>query len=139
MQKHSGQKVKKKLKVAQRSTAHYHSPEELERIEAAARAKAETVDDSTGYAVQRDDGSFEVRDDLAEQLTEEFLVSALSGEETHALLNEDTDEEALGPLIETSAANVFGSGEDEMNSNETLKESLPTAGNWTLPPKGRVS
>ncbi len=155
MQKQPAPKAKKKPKKTERSSARsaarstassstrsttrYHTPEELERLEAGAREKAHVEDQSTGFALQRADGSFEVRDDMAEQLTEEFLVSALSGEETHKILDDDTDEEALGPIIETSAANVFGDAEDEMNSDETLKESLPTAGNWTIPPKGRVS
>ena len=139
MQKLAGSKSKKKAKPTERSTTRYHTRAELERIENEARERAGGQDNSTGFALQREDGSFEVRDDIAEQLTEEFLISALSGEETHEILDDDTDEEALGPIIETSGANIFGDADDEMNSEDTLKESLPTAGNWTTAPKGRVS
>jgi hypothetical protein len=118
-----------------RSPMHWHTPEELVRLEESAREHMhEEADESQqiGFVIQREDGSYEVRDELATQLTEEFLLSALRGEETHEILADDGDEEALGPVIETSGDKQFAGTIDEMNSDETLKEPLPTAGNWNV-------
>lgn len=124
-----------KRATAERSTLHWHTPAELQRIEEEAQrhiGEEHRAQNATGFAVALDDGGFEVRDDLAEQLAEEFLLSALRGEETHRILDDENDEEALGPVIETSADNVFANTEDEMNSDATLREPLPTAGQWNL-------
>lgn len=125
----------RKAHGGERSPLHWHTSDELVRLEEIAKQRAgdEAREmNRVGFVVIREEGGFEVKDDLAEQLTEEFLISAMRGEETHAILSDEGDEEALGPVIEVSGAKQFAGGTDDTNSEDTLRESLPTAGNWNV-------
>src|SRR4051812_22050413 len=68
----------------QRSGMHWNTAAEIAKLEQLAQEKAEVKhrENGNGFVRDRDGGGFEVRDDLAEQLTEEYLISAVSGEET---------------------------------------------------------
>ena len=126
--------------VTRRSPWHWHTPDELIRLEEQAQQHAahdRRDANDIGFARARGDGSFEVRDDVAELLTEEFLVSAVRGEETHRILDDEGDEEALGPVIETTAAKIFAGGTDDMNSEDAEREALPTVGKWEIPQEPR--
>jgi hypothetical protein len=66
-------------------------------------------------------------DPLAEELGEEFVKTAVSGEDT---AEEATDEvlleESGGPFVETSAQTEFASGTDASNPKGAKKEPFPT-------------
>lgn len=67
-------------------------------------------------------------DDLADELGEEFVKTATSGEQS----NEETRDEVLpeetgGPFIETSPNVEFAGGTDESNPIDAEQEAFPTA------------
>jgi hypothetical protein len=69
---------------------------------------------------------YEIDDELALELAEEYLESALSGEECrHRYHDEDLEEILGGSFIETSGDKEFG--EASPLDDDTLREALPTA------------
>lgn len=66
-------------------------------------------------------------DTLAEQLGEEFVESATSGQdESDEKFDQVVPEENGGPFIETSANTEFAEGTDESNIEEASKAPFPT-------------
>ena len=67
-------------------------------------------------------------DDLAENLAEDFVRSATTGEDAD---DESADqlvpEEYGGPFVETTADEEFAMGEDESNPDDAFAEPLPRA------------
>jgi hypothetical protein len=73
------------------------------------------------------------RDDLAEELAEEFLKTATSAEETFSeLLETEMTEEAGGPFITTSGREEFAKGTDESNPRGAEAEAFPRANGGPL-------
>jgi hypothetical protein len=71
-----------------------------------------------------------VDDDLAEELGEEFVMTATSGEQAaEDLRNEDFPEELGGPFVETSARTEFAYGSDPSNPSDAEPAPFPTAVN----------
>jgi hypothetical protein len=65
-------------------------------------------------------------DDLGEELAEEYLISATSGEQAaEDIRNEETPEERGGPFVETTAAQEIDYEDDEPEDSEA--EPFPTA------------
>ena len=84
-------------------------------------------DDGNAFIPDPEGGPARTSDDLAENMAEDFLQSATSGED-HAeqSLDEVVAEEFGGPFVETSAREEFASGTDESNPPDADREPLPT-------------
>lgn len=66
-------------------------------------------------------------DDLAEELGEDFVRSAVSGEDEHAKTFEElVDEEVGGPFVTSSASTEIANDEDENNPPDATREPFPT-------------
>lgn len=100
--------------------------------------RQERSDDGNAFVPDpADGGEARAPDDLAEELAEEFVSAATSGEDAdERLLDAEVPEEIGGPFIETTAADEFGNGTDDMNPPDAMAEPLPraTAGLVTPPP-----
>jgi hypothetical protein len=67
-------------------------------------------------------------DDLAEELGEEFVLTATSGEQAaEDLRYQDVPEEVGGPFVETSGRIEFARGEDQSNPQDAEPAAFPTA------------
>jgi hypothetical protein len=95
------------------------------------------ADSADAFIRESSDGRFHVDDDLAENLAEEFVHSATSGEEqVEEALDQMVPEEIGGPFIETSASEEFADGTDESNPEDAEPEALPrVVGGLSAPPK----
>jgi hypothetical protein len=84
-------------------------------------------DDADAFLRVRRDGGM-TKDDLAEELGEDFVGSATSGEE-QGLKVRDTvlDEESGGPFVTTPAKREFAEGFDASNPEDALREPFPSA------------
>lgn len=66
-------------------------------------------------------------DDLAENLGEEFVASATSGEnQEEDVLDQEVPEERGGPFVESTAGAEFGWGTDASNPKDAKREPFPT-------------
>jgi hypothetical protein len=66
-------------------------------------------------------------DDLAENLAEEFVASATSGEnQEEEVLDQEVPEERGGPFVESSGGTEFGWGTDDSNPKSAKREPFPT-------------
>jgi len=73
------------------------------------------------------DGAF-AEDDLAEELGEEFVMTATSGEQAaEDLRNQDVPEEVGGPFVETSGSTEFAYGSDPSNPQDAEPSAFPMA------------
>ena len=73
------------------------------------------------------DGAY-AEDDLAEELGEEFVITATSGEQAaEDLRNQDVPEEVGGPFVETSARTEFAYGSDPSNPQDAERSAFPIA------------
>ena len=73
------------------------------------------------------DGAY-AEDDLAEELGEEFVITATSGEQAaEDLRNQDVPEEVGGPFVETSARTEFAYGSDPSNPQDAEPSAFPMA------------
>ena len=67
------------------------------------------------------------RDDLVEELGEEFVQEATSGEyKAEDVLNAEVPEEVGGPFVETAAATEFAEGTDASNPSSATREPFPS-------------
>jgi hypothetical protein len=72
-------------------------------------------------------GPARVKDDLAEELAEEFLTSATSAEESLTdALDSEVPEDLGGPFIPSSGKQEFAKGVDASNPRGARKEAFPT-------------
>jgi hypothetical protein len=107
------------------------SEQELQVLERLAREQAKRHDTADAFMRENPNGPQHAPDDLAEELAEEFLLSATRAEETHANIDDDDLPEDLGgPFIETSADTELASGIDETNPIDAEPAELPTVGPW---------
>jgi hypothetical protein len=66
-------------------------------------------------------------DDLAEELGEEFVESATSGEQAaEDMRDKEVPEESGGPFVETSGASEFAYGTDASNPKDAERAPFPT-------------
>src|SRR5262249_54968265 len=83
----------------------------------------------SGDAFLRDpgEGPARTKDDLAEELAEEFLHSATSAEESlPEALQDEVPEELGGPFVPSSGKREFAKGVDASNPRGAKKEAFPT-------------
>jgi hypothetical protein len=67
------------------------------------------------------------KDDLVEELAEEFVEEATSAEhEAEDVLDQDVPEERGGPFVETTGAQEFAHGTDASNPKGAKREPFPT-------------
>jgi hypothetical protein len=71
-------------------------------------------------------GHRRVRDDLAEELGEEFVAAVTSGEAVDDARDAPVPEEDGGPFVTTTANSQYGQGTDESNPEDAEREPFPT-------------
>jgi hypothetical protein len=151
-------KVKPKAKRATAATSKRKAPPRVAKVKAAAkppraraRAKVATLParrDATGHlspkyaaglralsrqsATSKDAASFvkgaQSRDPLAEELGEDFVKAALSGDDVaRGTLDQVVDEENGGPFVETKSKTEFARGTDASNPRSAFREPFPTS------------
>src|SRR6476619_6043061 len=82
-------------------------------------------DDANAFMPDPEDGPARIRDDLAENLAEDYLQAATQGMEVEEDHDQIVPEELGGPFIETSAAEEFALDTDEANPEDASREPLP--------------
>jgi hypothetical protein len=84
-------------------------------------------DHADAFLPDPDGGPARTRDDLAEQLAEEFLMSATSGEHvSEDELDQEVPEESGGPFVIHPASYEFGRDVDDSNPIDGSREALPS-------------
>ncbi|MBI2892347.1 MAG: hypothetical protein HYY06_02265 [Deltaproteobacteria bacterium] len=90
-------------------------------------------DDAIAFVAEPIDRPLRTSDDLAEELAEQFLLGATSGEQAaQDRFEADVPEDVGGPFVETTGPMEFGDEVDETNPEDAEREAFPTA---TSPPK----
>ena len=82
-------------------------------------------DDGNAFMPDPGDGPARIRDDLAENLAEDYLQAATQGPEVEEDLDQIVPEEFGGPFVETTAAEEFAQGNDDANPEDASREPLP--------------
>lgn len=91
------------------------------------RRHARRDDDADAFLPDPDGGPTRARDDLAQELAEEFLLAVTTGEHvTEQALDQEVPEESGGPFVIHSARSEFGRGVDASNPVDASREPLPT-------------
>jgi hypothetical protein len=91
------------------------------QYEAELHARRERETDPTGFIVRP-----RSKDDLVEELGEEFVGTATSGEyEAEDKQNQRVTEEIGGPFVETSGSDEFADGTDASNPKSATREPFP--------------
>jgi hypothetical protein len=71
-------------------------------------------------------GGPRAKDDLSEEMGEEVVATATTGEyEAEAVREQDVPEEVGGPFVETTAREEFGHGTDPSNPKGSTREPFP--------------
>ena len=84
-------------------------------------------DDGNAFLPDPGDGPALTSDDLAQELAEEFLIAATSGEAiAEDALNAAVTEDEGGPFVISSASREFAYDIDESNPVDAKRESLPS-------------
>jgi hypothetical protein len=103
----------------------------------ARRKRLVRSDDGTAFFPDPGQGPAVAPDDLAEELAEEFLASALAGHGQAAdAYDQIVDEEEGGPFITSPDRREFARGGDE--DDECEAEAFPTSSSAPLSAKPRV-
>jgi hypothetical protein len=85
-------------------------------------------DDGNAFFPDPGDGPAHTKDGLAQELAEEFLIEATSGEQVvEDALNAEVPEDEGGPFVITSEREEFAYGIDESNPAGSEREALPSA------------
>jgi hypothetical protein len=95
-------------------------------------------DDADAFIPDPGEGPARINDDLAENLAEEFVEAATTGEDRdEELLDATFPEEIGGPFVETAAGEELIDDVDEGNPPDATREPLPmpNAGLTTSPPE----
>jgi len=91
-------------------------------------ARVMRADSADAFIRNPDDGPIRVDDDLAEELAEEFVYAATSGEDqAEEAMDQMVPEEIGGPFIETSGDEEFAEGVDDSNPADAEQEPMPRA------------
>lgn len=84
-------------------------------------------DDANAFLPDPDGGPTYAGDDLAQELAEEFLMSATSGEYvSEDVLDQEVPEESGGPFVVHSARHEFARDVDASNPVDASREALPS-------------
>jgi hypothetical protein len=84
-------------------------------------------------------GAVVIDDEIAERLAEEFVEAATTGQEFgEERLDELVDEELGGPFLQTSVAEEFAIGTDDMNPPDAMREPLPRANAGMVQPSAEA-
>jgi hypothetical protein len=90
-------------------------------------ARHERPDSGDAFIPDPGEGPARIKDDLAEELAEEFLTSATSAEESLPdALDSELPEEQGGPFVLSSGKQEFARGTDASNPPDAKKEAFPT-------------
>jgi len=89
------------------------------------RVSHQRSDDGNAFMPDPEDGPARIRDDLAENLAEDYLQAATQGMEVEEDHDQVVPEELGGPFVETSAAEEFALDTDEANPEDASREPLP--------------
>jgi hypothetical protein len=85
-------------------------------------------DSADAFIPDPGDGPARIKDDLAEELAEEFLTSATSAEESLPdALDREVPEDSGGPFVPSTGKQEFARGVDASNPRGAEKEAFPTA------------
>lgn len=99
-------------------------------------ARHERPDSGDAFFRDPGEGPARVKDDLAEELAEEFLRSATSAEESLPdALEVEVPEELGGPFVPSSGKQEFAKGTDASNPRSARKEAFPTPNGVPRPTK----
>jgi hypothetical protein len=114
----------KKRPIKRRDGAGHIDPKYARELLAKARETSSDADDpENAHAFLKGPRA---SDPLAEELGENFVETATSGEEQEeARRDRITPEEVGGPFVVTTASEEFAAGTDESNIAEALREPLP--------------
>jgi hypothetical protein len=82
-------------------------------------------DDGNAFMPDPGDGPARIRDDLAENLAEDYVQAATQGMEVEEDHDQIVPEEIGGPFVETTAADEFAHDTDEANPEDAAREPLP--------------
>ena len=95
---------------------------------AAARRHAARSDDAHAFIADPSEHTPGRRDDFANELAEEFLTAATSGEPVSQEARDTiVPEDSGGPFVVTSARTEFAKGTDASNPADAEVEAFPTA------------
>jgi len=87
----------------------------------------ERMDDGNAFIRDPESGPAHTRDDLAENLAEQFLSSATSAEDVAPdELDREVPEESGGPFVETSGSTEFARNTDASNIPGANREPFPS-------------
>src|SRR3954471_16589676 len=90
-------------------------------------ARSRREDHADAFLPDPDGGPAHTNDDLAEELAEEFLKSATSGEYVgEDELDQEVPEESGGPFIISSGRDEFARDVDASNPLDANREALPS-------------
>lgn len=85
------------------------------------------MDDGNAFIPDPGSGPARTKDDLAENLAEQFLTSATSAEETTPdEMDREVPEDSGGPFVETSGAKEFARDSEVPNIPEAGREPFPS-------------
>src|SRR5690348_3425673 len=91
------------------------------------RARLRREDHADAFLPDPDGGPARTSDDLAEELAEEFLKSATSGEYvSEDELDREVPEESGGPFIISTARHEFARDVDASNPIDANREAVPS-------------
>jgi hypothetical protein len=115
-------KAAPKKAPARRDGAGHLDPQYAKELLARSRESAPPKDDGRAFLDGPSSG-----DGLAENLGEDFVEMATSGEDdTQDRAAEEVPEEVGGPFVETSGGTEFASGTDASNPPDAKREPFPT-------------
>ena len=84
-------------------------------------------DDANAFLPDPDGGPIEANGDAGDEMTEDFLRAATSGQdEAEDVRNQELTEELGGPFVSTSAAQEIAYDTDESNPSDSEIEGLPS-------------
>jgi hypothetical protein len=91
------------------------------------RARSRREDDGNAFFPDPEGGPAHVNDGLAEELAEEFLMAATSGEYVgEDELDQEVPEESGGPFVIHPARFEFAQDVDDSNPADAAREALPS-------------
>ena len=93
-----------------------------------AARRRQRSDDANAFFPDPEGGSAHAPDELAEQIAEDYVQAATTGEDqSQDLMDAPVPEEIGGPFIETSASEELAATTDSTNPPDAVREPLPRA------------
>ncbi|HEY4106499.1 MAG TPA: hypothetical protein VGM44_21510 [Polyangiaceae bacterium] len=110
-----------KKPVSRRDATGHLNPEYERKLRQESAENRNADDDSEAFARKN-----LTSEELAEELAENFVESATSGEDTEGERHDRVvEEEVGGPFVPSTAGQEFAGGTDESNIPEATREPLP--------------